>query len=126
MRQWTETVPKPVDDCVNLIPSQLRARMLEHGARTASGRTHDPRPVVRLYVTGTNASWLLAELDPDDADLAWGLCDEGLGSPRLDHVRLSDLAELFGDALRLDAGFAARQPLGAYAREAKAAGAIRP
>lgn len=123
---WTETALKTVDEDVNPIPRELRAKMLEHGAHTASGETRDPDPVVRLHVFGTNASWLLTELDPDDADLAWGLCDEGLGSPRLDHVRLSDLVALFGDELRLDTEFASRQSLSSYGDEAKARGTIVP
>jgi hypothetical protein len=33
---------------------------------------------------------LLTEIDPDDEDLAFGLCDLGLGSPELGWVRLDD------------------------------------
>jgi len=111
---------------VSLIPSQLRARLLANGARTASGEDHDPHPVVRLFTPDANASWLLTELDPDEDDLAYGLCDLGLGAPRLDYVRLSDLAKIAGDAVQRDADFVARQALSAYLREAQAAGAIQP
>lgn len=114
-----------VDDCVNLIPSQLRAQLLSNGMRTASGEDHDPRPIVRLFAVGGAASWLLTELDPDDPDLAYGLCDLGLGAPALDYVRLSDLLAVT-DAVQRDAEFAARQPLSAYLREAREAGAIQP
>lgn len=81
---------------------------------------------MRLFTTGKNASWLLTEIDPDDQDLAYGLCDLGLGAPRLDYLRLSHLVELAGDELRCDVDFIARQPLSAYLREAQAAGTIRP
>lgn len=117
---------EPANDDVNLIPSQLRARLLDNGTRTANGEDHDPYPVVRLFVADGPASWLLTELDPDDPDLAYGLCDLGLGAPTLDYVRLSDLATVAGDQIRCDADFAARQPLSAYLREAREAGAIRP
>lgn len=111
---------------MNLIPSELRARLLENGARSASDESHDPFPVVRLHTPDARASWLLTELDPDDPDLAFGLCDLGLGAPKLDHVRLSRLVELAGDAVVCDAAFVARQSLGAYLRDARTAGAIQP
>ncbi|MDH5835333.1 DUF2958 domain-containing protein [Luteimonas sp. M1R5S59] len=111
---------------MNLIPSQLRIRLLANGARTANGEDHDPYPVVRLFVADGPASWLLTELDPDDPDLAYGLCDLGLGAPALDYVRLSDLATVAGDQIRCDIDFAAHQPLSAYLSEAREAGAIRP
>lgn len=111
---------------MNLISSELRARLLENGARSTSDESHDPFPVVRLHTPHARASWLLTELDPDDPDLAYGLCDLGLGAPKLDHVRLSRLVELAGDAVVCDTAFVARQPLGAYLRDARAAGAIQP
>lgn len=104
----------------------MRARLLANGVRTASSEDHDPEPVVRLFAPGGAASWLLTELDPDDPDLAYGLCDLGLGAPKLDYVRLSHLLEVAGDTVVCDTDFVARQPLSAYLREAKAAGAIQP
>ncbi len=111
---------------MDLIPSELRARLLANGARTASDEAHDPHPLVRLFTPGANASWLLTELDPDDPDLAYGLCDVGLGAPRLDYVRLSQLAAIAGDAIERDPAFVARQPLSAYVDEARQSGTIRP
>lgn len=113
------------NDDVILMPSQLRSRLLANGARTANGEDHDPYPVVRLCVADGPASWLLTELDPDDPDLAFGLCDLGLGAPMLDYVRLSDLAEIAGDQVRCDTDFAARQPASAYLRETREAGGNR-
>lgn len=109
---------------MNLIPSELRVRMLENGARSAKGETHDPFPVVKLHVPNGNATWLLSELDPDDPDLAYGVCDLGLGAPVLDYVRLSDLAALQGQPVERDVAFVAQQPLGAYLRDAQATGTI--
>lgn len=118
--------PRAVVEGVNLIPSELRARLLENGARTASDESLDPQPVVRLHTTDARASWLLTELDPDDPDLAYGLCDLGLGAPKLDYVRLSRLVELAGDAVVCDTAFVARQSLSDYLHDARAAGAIQP
>lgn len=93
----------------NLIPEALRAQLLEQGARGRQEHADDFKPLVRLFVPDSNACWLLAELDPDDPDLAYGLCDPGLGTPRLDYVRLSDLIRLAGDSIELDEEFASGQ-----------------
>jgi hypothetical protein len=62
--------------------------MRAYGARGAKGEALDPRPVVKLFTPGAGAAWLLTELDPDDPDIAFGLCDLGLGFPELGSVRL--------------------------------------
>lgn len=111
---------------MELIPADLRAKLLANGALPGDIEDRDPFPVVRLFTPGGWASWLLTELNPDDPDLAYGLCDLGLGAPKLGHVRLSDLAEIAGDDLACDLGFAARQSLSAYLHEAKVAGTIVP
>ena len=65
---------------------------------------------------------MLAWIDPCDRDIAWGLCDLGLGIPELGTVSLSELAELRG-ALGLnverDKYFKANKTLSEYADEAK-------
>lgn len=69
-----------------LIPSKLRAIMLENGGRAAAGSDSDPLPVIKLFTPDAGATWLLTELDPDDPDIAFGLCDLGLGNPELGSV----------------------------------------
>jgi len=82
----------------------------------------DPHPVVKLFTPDAGATWLLSELDPDDADLAFGLCDLGLGEPEFGYVRLSKLAKARGP-LRLrierDLSFEADKPISAYAADAR-------
>jgi hypothetical protein len=74
--------------------------------RLVDSNPYDPRirfhpyPVVKLFTPDANATWLLVELDPEDPDLAYGLCDPGLGEPELGYVRLSELESLRG-VLRL-------------------------
>jgi hypothetical protein len=72
----------------DLIPAELRAVMLANGRRAASGEDHDPPPVVKLFTPDAGATWLLTELDPDDPDIAFGLCDLGLGFLSLARSRL--------------------------------------
>jgi hypothetical protein len=79
-----------------LITDEQRTELLANGARTASGEEIDPYPVVRLFTPDAGAAWLLTELDPTDHDLAFGLCDLGLGYPELGYIRLSEIASVRG------------------------------
>ena len=111
----------------NLIPPEMRLVMLENGRRSAGGEDHDPLPVIKLFTPDAGATWLLSELDPHNPDIAFGLCDLGLGCPELVTVSLDEIATVRG-ALGLpverDLFFAADRPLSAYAREARERGAI--
>lgn len=111
----------------DLIPAELRDRMLENGRRSAASGDHDPPPVAKLFTPDAPATWLLTELDPDDPDIAFGLCDLGLGFPELGTVSLAEIASVrgvLGLPVERDLAFAADRPLGAFARAARAAGAI--
>ena len=113
---------------MKLITNEQRTKLLDNGTATARGEERDPHPVVKLFTPDAQATWLLTELDPTEPDLAFGLCDLGLGSPELGYVRLSELAALRGPlglAVERDRYFSANRPLSAYAREAHAASAIR-
>jgi len=93
-----------------------------------TSREVDFPPVVKLFTPDANATWLLSELDPDDPDLAFGLCDLGLGSPELGYVRLSELASVrgrFGLPVERDLYFVPDKTLQAYSDDARQAGAIR-
>jgi hypothetical protein len=112
----------------DLITPEQRAHMLANGARSAAGENIDPEPVVKLFTPDGAATWLLTELDPDDPDIAFGLCDLGMGFPELGSVRISEIASVRG-ALGLpverDFYFEPDKPLSAYADEAARLGVIR-
>src|SRR5215204_2198547 len=78
------------------ITREERALMLVHGARSAAGEAIDPRPVVKLFTPDGAATWLLTELDPEDPDIAFGLCDLGLGCPELGWVSLGEVQTVRG------------------------------
>jgi hypothetical protein len=80
---------------MELLTPQQREQMLANG-RANAGReeTEDFAPVVRLLCPWNDAVWLLTELDPEDPDIAFGLCDLGMGFPELGTVRLSELASI--------------------------------
>ncbi|WP_213286704.1 DUF2958 domain-containing protein [Bradyrhizobium sp. sGM-13] len=87
----------------------------------------DHRPVVKLFTPDGVATWLLSEVDPDDPDRLFGLCDLGLGFPELGYVSLAEITQLRGKLglpVERDQHFVADKPLSSYAAEAKAAGRI--
>lgn len=102
--------------------------MLLNGRLTATGQVHlDPMPVVKLFTTDAGATWLLTELDPEDPDRAFGLCDLGLGCPELGYVSLAEIAKVrgcIGLPVTRDQWWTARGPLSAYAAAARRAGHI--
>ncbi|MCX2495245.1 DUF2958 domain-containing protein [Pedobacter sp. PF22-3] len=81
----------------------------------------DHPPVVKLFMTGTNCTWLLSELDPETQDIAFGLCDLGMGFPELGYVSLSEIKAAEGAFrfLERDQHFDADFPMSAYARAAR-------
>ena len=80
----------------DLITDEQRERLLSNGRETAEGREQDPKPLAKLFTPDPGATWVLTELDPSDPDLAFGLCDLGLGCPELGYVRLSELTAIRG------------------------------
>ncbi|CAN7493801.1 DUF2958 domain-containing protein [Phenylobacterium sp. LjRoot225] len=111
-----------------IITAEQRAQMLANGARTAAGEDIDPFPIVKLFTPDAGATWLLTELDPEDPDIAFGLCDLGLGFPELGSVSLSEITSVRG-ALGLpverDLYFKADRPLSRYADDARHTGSVR-
>lgn len=114
---------------MDILDPASRALLLANGLRRqeGEGRAHDPYPVLKLFTPDAGATWLLTELDPEDPDLAFGLCDLGLGCPELGCVRISEIEALrgrFGLPVERDLHFKAATPLSAYAGEARAKGRI--
>jgi hypothetical protein len=69
---------------MKLLKKEDEGRLLAQGQRNAGReRTEDFKPIVKLFCPWGGATWLLSELDPDDHDLAFGLCDLGMGFPEL-------------------------------------------
>ena len=112
---------------MNLISDELRAQLLANGRQSLADEGFDPPPVVKLFTPDAGATWLLTEIDPDDEDHMFGLCDLGLGFPELGYVSLAELMSVrgrLGLLVELDLHFTASKALSAYAREARLAGRI--
>jgi hypothetical protein len=103
-------------------------RLVANGERSARSDDFDPMPVFKLFTPEGSATWLLSELDPDNLDRAFGLCDLGLGFPELGYVSIHELSALRTRDLRLrverDRYFIPDRLLSVYAAEARAAGRI--
>ncbi|MXO91498.1 DUF2958 domain-containing protein [Pontixanthobacter aquaemixtae] len=105
-----------------LLSDEAFTQLLMNGHATAGGDDIDPPPVVKLFTPDAAATWLLTEVDPDDEDRAFGLCDLGLGSPELGWVRLSELEALRGTLglpVEVDQQFTSVQSLSEHAKEAR-------
>ena len=110
-----------------LITDEQRAQLLANGRQSLEQDNFDPAPVVKLFTPDAGATWLLTEIDPDDHDHAFGLCDLGLGYPELGWVSLAEIATVrgrLGLPIERDLHFAVQKRLSAYAREARLAGRI--
>ncbi|MBP7759734.1 MAG: DUF2958 domain-containing protein [Alphaproteobacteria bacterium] len=118
---------------MKLLTQDQHARLLKNGQINAQRQldgldTIDYPPVVKLFTPDAACTWLLSELDPEDNDIAFGLCDLGFGCPELGSVRLSELADVRGRlGLRpeRDLHFTGDRPLSVYADEARLCGHIQ-
>ena len=110
-----------------LITDEQRTQLLANGWRSQADENFDPAPVVKLFTPDAGATWLLTEIDPDDHDHAFGLCDLGLGAPELGWVSLQELATVrgrLGLPVERDLHFRAEKRLSTYTRDARLAGRI--
>ena len=115
---------------MELLPMELRYYMLRNGWENAERivkdrEPEDFRPVVKLFCPWTGATWLFTELDPQDPDVAFGLCD--VGYPELGYASIMELAAVrgpFGLTIERDLYFKAEKTLSAYAAEARAEGRV--
>src|SRR5215471_18202194 len=87
---------------MKLLTKDITERLLANGRanRDADGlpleETIDHKPVVKLFTPDAECTWLLTEIYPDDPDIAFGLCDLGMGCPELGTVSLSELESVRG------------------------------
>ena len=88
---------------MKLLTSDIKARLLENGRLQEEVRGTNAEldffPVVKLFTPDAACTWLLSELDPEEPDIAFGLCDLGMGCPELGSVRISELEAARPDAL---------------------------
>ena len=112
-----------------MILKDQREKLLKNGRinlahRLKDGNTEDFEPVVKLFNPMGAATWLLSELevDEDGNEIAFGLCDLGMGSPELGYVSLAEIASVrlpLGLYIERDLHFKAQAKLSVYIEAAR-------
>jgi hypothetical protein len=116
---------------MKLLTADIRKQLLRNGRLHQQCQQEDQpepdlMPVVKLFTPDAGCTWLLTEIDPDTPNIAFGLCDLGMGYPEVGSVSLSELAALRGKLnlpVERDLYFTATKTLSAD--EARARGAIQ-
>lgn len=62
--------------------------MIRNHYDVTEGRAEDHPLVLMLTSFTGSGAWLLSEIDPYYEDIAFGLCDPGLGTPELGTVSI--------------------------------------
>lgn len=104
---------------MKLFTKEQLTKLLHNGSPEHRGKDH--KPVVKLFTPDAGCTWLLTEIDPEETDLAFGLCDLGLGFPELGYVSITELLSIrgrFGLPVERDLHFEGKHPISIYARAA--------
>jgi hypothetical protein len=116
---------------MKLLTQSIREQLLRNGRLKDqyAGTYSEPDflPVVKLFTPDAGCTWLLTELDPADPDIAFGLCDLGMGFPELGAVSIGELEAVRGKLglpVERDLHFVPTKTISAYADEARKHGCI--
>ena len=110
---------EPGQPCIDELLGAKRLAALRENHKHRHENSHDPYPVAHLYLPGGRHQWLLTELDDDN--VAFGLCDLGMGFPEPGYVDLNEVmaaAASVNVKLCCTADFRAIAPLSVYADQA--------
>lgn len=118
---------------MKLFTKQQYETLIDHGKKQDPVRGTDDeidfKPVVKLFTPDAGCTWLLSEIDPDNPDITFGLCDLGLGCAELGNVSITELRQIRGKLglpVERDRHWTAKKTLLEYAREAWKTGYIVP
>ena len=109
---------------MQLLTKQIRTKLEANARKTEIEGEDDHRPVVKLFNPAGAATWLLTEIE---GDIAFGLCDLGMGSPELGSVSITELEAVqgpLGIGIERDMYFTADKTISQYAAAARSAGCI--
>ena len=110
---------------MELITRAQFAQLLLNGeAQVADPDNFDPKPVIKLFNPVGAGTWLLASVDPQYPDIAYGLCDLGMHSPELGTVSIEELTNFKGVlqlGIERDIHWLADKTLNEYAEQARLA-----
>ena len=110
---------------MKLLTKNIHNKLLANGRKQDEVRGTDDEidfhPVVKLFTPDAGCTWLLTELEPETPDIAFGLCDLGMGFPELGSVSIQELRSIRGKIglpIERDKYFKASHPLSVYTRAA--------
>jgi hypothetical protein len=107
---------------LKIFTKKQKERLLKNGEQTIQDGIGNHVPVVKLFMPSGGQTWLLTELDPNDHDHAFGLCDLGFGEPELGYVSIEEITSTkgpYGLHVERDRLFEGTHPIGVYARAAR-------
>ena len=107
---------------MKLITQEIRKKLLANHGHDGSAQ-----PVLKLFTPWMGATWLISEMDPEDENYLYGLCDLGMGSPEVGSVYLPELKKAegpFGLKIERDLYWTPEKTLPEYVDEAVDAGRI--
>ena len=123
-----------------LLTKDLTRKLIDNGTNAYhaimdDGATADCQPVVKFFAPWNACTWIITELEMDQADNGeleptgrlFGLCDLGMGYPELGYVTLTELTAVQGPLglkIERDRHWHANASLSAYADAAREAGHI--
>ena len=108
---------------MELLTPELRQQLIANGRNP----DRDHPPACKFFNPAGAGTWLVAELDPDDPSVGFGLADLGFGCPELGSFSMDELQSFqgpFGLGIERDLWFEGRWPISVYAAAARRAGRI--
>lgn len=107
-------------------------KLLDNGrianeAIAIDGNTPNFKPVIKLYNLYGSQVWLLTEIDPENFDKAFGLCDLGVGTPELGYISIEEIMTNpipLNFELKHDEHFKPKYQISTYADKARIEGYI--
>ena len=102
---------------MKLFTAPQYSKLLDNGS--PENRDKDHYPVVKLFTPDANCTWLISEIEC--LDIAFGLCDLGMGFPELGYISIPEIVALRGTLglpVERDLSFVGKYPMSVYARAA--------
>ena len=102
---------------MQLITKAIERQLIANWRNRSKATEH--KPPLKLFTPWGANTWLISEMNGDNNDLLFGLCDLGMGEPELGYVSHQELRNIERDML-----FQPEKSLLDYAQEAAEQGAV--
>lgn len=109
------------------IPDDILARLQDNSRKVRTQPDFDPQPLLKLFAPWSTATWLICQIDANDATQARGIADLGVGQPEFGAIPLRELASVSGpngQKIEVDRYWDPQFPISMYIELAQKAGRI--